>query len=193
MTDDRTAAVCVRQAKKRRLFLVFCMCFKRFYPTEYYSSAYVIDFENLYRQGYKGLLTDVDNTLVPHDAPADERALKLISDLKRMGWRICIISNNDEPRVKPFADLTDCPYVYKAGKPSARGYLDGMRIIKTEKKETVFLGDQLFTDIWGANNAGIRSMLVQPMARDPKRSIRLKRAGEAVVKCLCRKHFRVVK
>ena len=169
------------------------MIFRKFYPDKYYSSAYVIDFGELYRQGFRGLLTDVDNTLVPHDAPADGRALRLISELKEMGWRICIISNNDEPRVKPFADLAGCLYVFKAGKPSAAGYLEGMRVIGTKSEETLFLGDQLFTDIWGANNAGVRSVLVKPMARDPKFYIRLKRAGECIVKFLCRKHFQVVK
>ena len=171
----------------------FKMSFRKFYPTEYYSSAYLIDFDELYRKGFRGLLTDVDNTLVPHDAPADERALQLITDLKARGWQICIISNNDEPRVRPFADLADCPYVYKAGKPSAAGYLKGMQITGTGREETLFLGDQLFTDIWGANQAGIRSILVQPMARDPKFHIRLKRAGEAVVKFLCKNHFQLKK
>lgn len=169
------------------------MIFRMFYPTECYSSAYLIDFEDLYQKGFRGLLTDVDNTLVPHNAPADDRALRLISELKTMGWRICIISNNDEPRVRPFADLAKCPYVFQAQKPSAAGYLKGMQITGTKKEETLFLGDQLFTDIWGANHAGIRSMLVTPMARDPKFYIRLKRAGEAVVKFLCRKHFRLVR
>ena len=167
--------------------------FKCFYPTAYYSSAYVIDFECLFQKGYRGLLTDVDNTLVPHGAPVDERSAALIQKLRQMGWSVCIISNNDEERVKPFADAVECPYIYKAGKPGSKGYEAGMKRIGTTKEQTVFLGDQLFTDIWGANQAGISSLLVQPIARDPHFHIRLKRAGEALVRFLCKKHYCIVK
>lgn len=169
------------------------MIFRSFYPDLYYSSVYEIDFRKLYEKGYRGLLTDVDNTLVPHDAPADDRAAALIADLKKMGWSVCVISNNAEPRVKPFADAVGCAYVYKAGKPKTSGYKEGMKRIGTTCKNSLFLGDQLFTDICGANRTGILSVLVKPMARDPKFHIRLKRMGEAVVRFLCPGHFRVVK
>lgn len=169
------------------------MIFRRFYPDLYYSSAYRIDFKELYKKGFRGLLTDVDNTLVPHDAPVDERSAALIADLKAMGWSVCVISNNDEDRVSPFADAVGCDYVFKAGKPKSSGYAEGMKRIGTNVENTVFLGDQLFTDIWGANRAGVLSILVKPIKKDHLFHIRLKRAGEAVVKFLCPGHFRVVK
>ena len=46
---------------------------QQFYPDEWLDSAYVIDYEQLYKEGYRGLIFDIDNTLVPHGAPADER------------------------------------------------------------------------------------------------------------------------
>ena len=78
-----------------------------FYPDEYLDSAYVIDFQALYDKGYRGVLFDVDNTLVPHGAPADRRALALFADLRDIGMKYCLISNNQRPRVQPFAEAAE--------------------------------------------------------------------------------------
>ena len=155
--------------------------FKKFYPTVYCKSAYSVDFQKLYDKGYRGLLTDVDNTLVGHGAPSDERSEALFKMLKEMGWKTCIISNNDEKRIKPFAQIVGSPYVYSAAKPKKDGYIKGMAIMETDREHTVFMGDQIFTDIFGANNSGIRSILVKPLKMDFKFLILLKRIGEKIV------------
>ena len=78
--------------------------FEMFFPDKYVASTYVIDFEKLYEEGYRGLIFDIDNTLVPHGAPADKRAVALFSRLKRIGFRCCLlpISNNQVPLVEMF-------------------------------------------------------------------------------------------
>ena len=76
--------------------------FDRFFPDRYVASTYVIDFEGLYKEGVRGLIFDIDNTLVPHGAPADERAKALFARLKAIGFRCCLISNNQKPRVEMF-------------------------------------------------------------------------------------------
>lgn len=72
------------------------------YPDEYLDSTYTIDFKKLYKDGYRGILFDIDNTLVPHGAPADKRAVALFKKLREIGFQTCLISNNKEPRVKSF-------------------------------------------------------------------------------------------
>ncbi len=156
--------------------------FKKFYPTVFYKSAYEIDFKKLYDKGYRGLLTDVDNTLVRHGAPSDEHSEALFVMLREIGWKVCIISNNDETRVKSFAEKVKSLYIYDAHKPDAGGYIEGMKKIGTDKNNTLMLGDQLFTDVYGANKAGIKSILVKPIYIDHKPLILLKRVGEAIVK-----------
>ena len=94
--------------------------FGAFYPKKYMDSTYEIDFEELYQKGYRGILFDIDNTLVPHDAPATRQSVELFERLHAMGFATCLISNNKEPRVTPFAEAMNTPYVYKAGKPSRR-------------------------------------------------------------------------
>ena len=74
----------------------------KLFPTEYYNSTYSIDFEKYYRLGYRGIIFDIDNTLVPHNAPQDKRSKELLNNLKDIGYIICFVSNNKEPRVKVF-------------------------------------------------------------------------------------------
>lgn len=154
---------------------------KRFYPDQYFKSTYEIPFDKMYEEGIRGVLFDVDNTLVPHGAPADEKPKQLFVELKEMGMSYCLISNNKEKRVKSFNKDIGAPYIYDAHKPSTKNYKKAMEIMGTDLKTTAFVGDQLFTDVWGAKRTGILSILVMPM--DPKEEIQivLKRYLEKMV------------
>lgn len=151
------------------------------YPDEYFPSAYQIDYEKLYREGYRGLIFDIDNTLVPHGAPADERAVRLFARLRKIGFHCVLLSNNKEPRVKTFSDKAGTLYIFKAGKPGRKGYQRAMDLMRTDCKNTVFIGDQIFTDVAGANRAGIRSILVEPINPKEEIQIVLKRYLEKIV------------
>lgn len=156
--------------------------FERFYPDEYVDSAYQIDFRALYEKGCRGVLFDVDNTLVPHGAPADERSKKLFRELKELGMQVIFLSNNKEPRVKTFCEGVGYgDYIYKAGKPNPENYRRAMQRMGTDQSNTVFVGDQLFTDVWGANRAEIHTILVKPIHPKEEIQIVLKRRLEAIV------------
>lgn len=151
------------------------------FPTEYYDSTYSIDFEQYYKQGYRGIIFDIDNTLVPHNAMHDDRSRKLFRQLKEIGFKVCFVSNNKEKRVKDFNEEVGGFYVFKAGKPKKDGYYQAMRKMKTKRSTTLFVGDQLFTDIWGANNARIHSILVKQIDKKEEIQIVLKRIIEKPV------------
>ena len=155
--------------------------FDRFFPDEYVSSTYVIPFEKLYEDGYRGVIFDIDNTLVPHGAPADERARKLFRRLENIGFRSCLISNNQEVRVKMFNQDIGTNYIYNAHKPSVKNYIKAMEIMGTDRTNTIFVGDQLFTDVWGAKRTGIRNILVKPIHPKEEIQIVLKRRLEGIV------------
>ena len=155
--------------------------FKKFYPDDYMMSTYVIPFEKLYEEGYRGVIFDIDNTLVPHGAPADERAVKLFERLKAIGFSSCLLSNNQEPRVKMFNSKVNTNYIYNAHKPSTKNYEKAMQIMGTNTSNTLFVGDQLFTDVWGAKRTGIRNILVRPIHPKEEIQIVLKRYLEKVV------------
>lgn len=155
--------------------------FERFYPDEYLDSAYAIDFESLYSRGYRGVIFDIDNTLVPHGAPADKRSIALFARLRKIGFKSLLLSNNKEPRVKMFNDKVHSRYIYKAGKPSTKNYFKAMELMGTTPETTMFVGDQLFTDVWGAKKAGIRTWLVKPIHPKEEIQIILKRRLEWIV------------
>lgn len=155
--------------------------FECFYPDKYLDSTYTIDFGQEYEKGIRGVIFDIDNTLVPHGAPADERSRALFLQLKSLGIKSLLLSNNKEPRVKSFAESVGSSYIFKAGKPSTGKYMEAMGKMGTDISSTLFVGDQLFTDIWGANKAGIRAYLVKPIHPKEEIQIVLKRLLEKVV------------
>lgn len=157
------------------------MILEQFFPDMEVDSSYTIDYEALFEKGYRGILFDIDNTLVPHGAPADKRAVALFHRLKAIGFRVMLISNNKEPRVKSFGGQVGAGYIFHAGKPGREGYERAMQQIRTTAENTVFVGDQLFTDIWGAKRAGIFTYLVKPIHPKEEIQIVLKRRLERIV------------
>ena len=155
--------------------------FKCFFPDEWVDSTYDIDFEQLAKEGIKGLIFDIDNTLVTHGSPADERCLALFDNLRAWGFSFCLISNNQSERVSSFAKQVNSPYIENAHKPSTKNYLKAVKMMGTTTNDTVFVGDQLFTDVWGAKRAGIRNILVKPIHPKEEIQIILKRYLEKIV------------
>ena len=151
------------------------------YPSATGRSAYELPYERMYDEGVRALLFDIDNTLVPHGAPADERAVELFGKLKTTGFSTCLVSNNKEPRVKSFADDVGSSYVYKAGKPGKKGYLRAMELTGSCPSSAVMVGDQIFTDLIGANLLGVRTVLVRPIHPREEIQIVLKRIPEFFV------------
>ena len=167
--------------------------FEMFFPDEYVASTYVIPFEKLYEEGYRGVIFDIDNTLVPHDAPADARAKKLFARLSELGFEACLLSNNQEPRVKMFNEEIGAHYIYDAHKPSRKNYLKAMEIMGTDFSTTLFVGDQLFTDVWGAKRTGIHNILVKPIHPKEEIQIVFKRKLEKIVLYFYKKQKRTAK
>ena len=159
------------------------------YPKVYLDSTYEIDFEQYYQDGYRAIIFDIDNTLVPHGAPADQRAIALFKRLHALGYQTMMLSNNKEPRVKMFCDAVDAEYIYKAGKPNPANYREARKRMHTDEKNTLFVGDQIFTDVWGANKAGIYSILVKPIHPKEEIQIVLKRYLEKVVLFCYKRHI----
>ncbi|MCR4690938.1 MAG: YqeG family HAD IIIA-type phosphatase [Lachnospiraceae bacterium] len=151
------------------------------YPDETCSSAYEIDYEQFREKGYRAIIYDIDNTLVEHGAPANEKSLQLMERLKGLGFEIMVLSNNKEPRVKSFADDSGIGYIFKAGKPNPKQYQAAMVMMGSNTSNTLFVGDQIFTDIWGAKKAGIHSVLVGQIAKHEEIQIVLKRILEKAV------------
>ncbi|MCI9420098.1 MAG: YqeG family HAD IIIA-type phosphatase [Eubacterium sp.] len=155
--------------------------FEKFFPDETVSSTYEIDFESLYEEGFRGILFDIDNTLVEHGMDANSQAVELFGRLKKIGFECCLISNNKKKRVSSFNQQIGAHMVFDAHKPSRKNYFYAMELMGTDKDNTLFVGDQLFTDIWGAKRSGIRNILVKPISKKEEIQIVIKRVFEKII------------
>ena len=129
----------------------------------FYDNVFSINFEEEIKRGIRGVIFDIDNTLVPHGRPSDEKVRVLFASLKEKGLRVCLISNNDDQRVRPFAVDVEAYYVCKAGKPKKSGMKKALAEMEVRESEALFVGDQLFTDILGARRCHIRCFQVRPV------------------------------
>lgn len=134
---------------------------KIFEPDEYVKSVFEIDFEKLYENGFRGLMFDIDNTLVPQDEDATEPVKALFEKLSALGFRTVILSNNSEERVSRFAKDIPVLYLSRARKPLKRGYNRALALLKMEREQAAFIGDRVMTDIFGAKRVGIYCILVE--------------------------------
>lgn len=134
-------------------------------PDEYVASIYDIDLDKLWNMGKRYILTDLDNTLVPWNDPGvPESLLRWLEAARERGFKACILSNNSGPRVEAFALRFGIAFVAKARKPRQTGFQAALRQLDASAKETVMIGDQLFTDIRGGKRCGLFTILVLPIS-----------------------------
>ncbi|MDR2904288.1 MAG: YqeG family HAD IIIA-type phosphatase [Clostridiales bacterium] len=156
--------------------------FKRFYPKTYLENIYQIDFARLKKNGVAGLIFDIDNTIAPFDIPEpDDRITDFFVKLTGMGFKVCLLSNNNEGRVALFNKKLKLFAIHSAGKPKLSGINKALGLLGTTPDQTVLIGDQVFTDIWCGNRKGIYTVLVKPIAQRDEWTVRLKRGAEKIV------------
>ncbi len=155
---------------------------KKLYPKYKYESIEKIDFEMLKNEGIKGVVLDIDNTLVePHTPVADERTVNFVEFLKKEGFRVCIVSNNIYERAKKFADSIPVDFICDGNKPAKRPFYLALEKLKLEAKEVAVVGDQIFTDVLGANRWGFVSVLVKPVCNKEGWFVKFKRIFERFI------------
>lgn len=159
---------------------------KAFYPKRIADSPYVINYDSLYKEGYRAIIFDIDNTLVEHGADASNKAIELIASIQRIGFQVCLISNNNEERVTRFNRDIKVKYIHNANKPAKKNFIRATKLMGSTIKNTIFIGDQLFTDIFGANRIGMMSYFVKPIGPKEEIQIVFKRKLERIVL----KHYR---
>lgn len=157
------------------------MFLRCFFPYEYVDSVFSLDYEKLYRLGYRGLLLDIDNTLVLHGADSNPAVDELFRQIHRAGLKTLLLSNNSEERILRFLAHIDSPYLAEADKPAPAGYLRALEMLQIPKEQAIVIGDQIFTDIYGANRCGIPSILVRFLRRDGERKIGKRRWAEKLL------------
>lgn len=156
--------------------------FESLRPDIYLESIYRLDIDALKRRGIRGLILDIDNTLVPWNEPnAPESLLQWLSRLRNEGIAACLLSNNTQQRVAAFAAVTGIPRVNAGHKPATEAYQAALAVLGTQPLETAALGDQIWPDVVGARRMGILSILVVPLTKREFLGTRIKRLVERPV------------
>ncbi len=136
-----------------------------FLPDIYQKSIYTINYENLKNAGIKIVLFDLDNTLVPITVSEPSKKLKdLFEDIKKIGLKPIILSNSKQSRVAPFKDGLYIDAACKSRKPFKRKYKKILSMYDVKPTEVAAVGDQLLTDVFGANRMGMTSVLVNQIS-----------------------------
>ncbi|ALC84901.1 hypothetical protein AM499_03040 [Bacillus sp. FJAT-22090] len=140
--------------------------YQNFIPSEFVRSVFHIKPELLKEKGIRGIITDLDNTLVEWDRPdATPKLIEWFASMKAAGIQVTIVSNNNEMRVQSFADPLGIPFIYKARKPFGKAFQLALKIMSVKKEEVVVIGDQLLTDVFGGNRQKLHTILVIPVAK----------------------------
>ena len=134
------------------------------YPKDYFSKVSEISLEYLKENNIKGLILDVDNTLIDYYRNISQDTITWANNLKQSGIKMCILSNsNKQEKVKEVADKLGLEYIFLGTKPLKRGFNKAKKMLNLENYEIATVGDQIFTDILGANRMKMHSILVEPI------------------------------
>lgn len=152
-----------------------------YYPCEYAESVFDIDWQKLRGRGKSAVIFDIDNTLVPHGDDSTPEVDALFREIHAAGLQTLLLSNNDTERIERFLRNIDSLYIPDADKPAVAGYEKAVALLGVPKEDIVFIGDQTFTDIIGANRAGIDSILVKFIGWNVETKLGVKRRLEKIV------------
>lgn len=152
------------------------------YPKEYLNSVKDIKIELLQKNNIKGLILDVDNTLIDFDRKMPEGIEKWAQNMKQNDIKICILSNSNKvDKVKGVADKLEVPFLYFAKKPFKSGFKKAKKLLNLEAENIAVVGDQIMTDVIGANRSDMFSILVKPIEEKDYFMTRVKRPLEKII------------
>ena len=154
-----------------------------FYPNGYFNKVSEISLEYLKENNIKGLILDVDNTLIDYYRNMSEETVEWANNLKQNGIKMCILSNSEkQEKVKSVAEQLGLEYSYFGMKPLKKGFKKAQKMLGLESSEIAAVGDQIFTDVIGSNRMKMHSILVEPIKEKDIWVTKLKRPIENYIK-----------
>lgn len=160
-------------------------------PHIYFNSIGDIPISLLHDKGIKGIAVDIDNTLTGDGSFFLSKEVEdWIQQIKDAGISMCIVSNNHEQRVAPFAQRVSMAYIYDCHKPSNECKEKLLHILNCTQNEVAMIGDQIFTDMIFAHRSGFLSILVEPISIDKHRGAAIKRFFERPLKYIIRRRIK---
>lgn len=158
---------------------------KNWQADAYYHSIEKVPLENYYKQGYRLLLLDIDNTLAIHGSQVSQAyAQDQLRRVREIGYDVYVLSNALRDRAQSFGKSLDpkLKVIGDARKPGTRGIEEALAKANIPREQALLVGDQIFTDVWAGKRANIRVVQVDPLSLNEPWYIRLKRMGERLVR-----------
>lgn len=153
-----------------------------FKPEFWLRNVLSINSDFLKKNGIEALILDLDNTLSMHGNPMEEEGITdWLGEMKALGVKMMVVSNNTNKRVAPLAKKLGLEFVANGAKPLTFGINKAIKCLGTERKKTAVVGDQIFTDVMGGNFAGTRTILVEPFHLEKNVLFKVKRKAESLV------------
>lgn len=154
---------------------------EKFIPDMYQKSIYTIDYKKLKKRKIKCLLFDLDNTLVPYTESVPSQDVKELFHMLELDFKVIILSNSGKNRLRPFKEILNVDVAFSSKKPFKKKYLKIMDIYNYKPEEIACVGDQLMTDVLGANRVGCLSVLINPIGTKEPVWTRFNRVWENLV------------
>ncbi|GAF39651.1 hydrolase, HAD-super, subfamily IIIA domain protein [Agrilactobacillus composti DSM 18527 = JCM 14202] len=163
---------------------------KSFKPTFMLNSLYDLDPDQLKTVGIRNILTDLDNTLLPwNNKLADAKTNAWLQKMRQANIQVIVVSNNSHARVGMALEQLEMPFVARAMKPTVKGIREALTTYQLLPAETVMVGDQLITDVYSGNRAGLRTILVKPLVTSDGWNTSINRFIEQYIFKYLKKHF----
>lgn len=150
-------------------------------PAARAKTVFDIPYQQLNEAGFKGLMFDIDQTLVMHGEPVTEEIIDLFAFLNQLGFSLFLLSNNSEERLAEFAQDLEVSYISLADKPKPHSFKKALEVMSLAADDVLMIGDQLFTDVLGASRAGLHTILVDFLYDPAEGGIGKKRQVEGVL------------
>ena len=153
-----------------------------FYPNLYIENVQKLTIDYLKENKIKALILDVDNTLIDFYKKIPDGTKKWCENLKKQGIKFCILSNsNNVEKVKKVAEELDVHYIYFAMKPLKKGFKKAIEYLQEKPENIAAIGDQIFTDVIGANRSKVKAILVKPLEEKDILITKIKRPLEELI------------
>ena len=155
---------------------------KNLKPDLIYKGVPFISYEDLKQKSVEGILLDVDNTFIDYTKQLSKEMIDWVYNAKREGFKVCILSNSNKlEKIVPIAETLGVKYISFAKKPAKSGFIKASQLLETKLEKLAMIGDQVFTDVLGANRVGMTSIYVEPINKKEYWYTKWKRPIEALI------------
>lgn len=160
-----------------------------FYPKSYFNNILEIDIDFLLENNIKAIFLDIDNTILDAENNMVVGLEDWVKNVQKQGIKFCILSNtNKKKKAERMSKILDIPFIYFAKKPLKFGFNRAKKIVQEENNANIaVIGDQVLTDILGANRCKMHSILVAPLK---SKDLWITKFNRVVEKIILRKYFR---